>query len=62
MELYQVGFLEFLLEEVFETKELAVLGDSLTRYWIYTIKDDTERTILLETATDLIFKNSLVLN
>ena len=56
MELYQVGFLEFLLEEVFETKELAVLGYSLTRYWIYTIKDDTERTILLETATDLIFK------
>ena len=54
MELYQIEFLNFMLEEVFKTKELDSLGECLTRYWIYTIKDDYNRRKLIDKAKDYI--------
>ena len=54
LDLFQIGFINFMLEEVFETKLLEVLGDSLTRYWIHTVKDDYKRKKLIERAKYLI--------
>ena len=57
LELFQLGFINFMLLEVFETKILEALGDGLTRYWIHTIKSDDERRSLIERAKYLITNN-----
>ncbi len=45
-----MGFLEFLIHEVLETKELISLGPSLTRFWIHTIKNDDKRKEAIQNA------------
>ena len=57
MEVYQIGFLEFLIFEIFETKELIPLAASLTKFWIHTIKNDDKRRELIEKTKSLIKQN-----
>jgi hypothetical protein len=51
---YQYAFIKFLSEEVFREKELISCDDSLTRFWVHTIKDDTERNKAIKYIEDLI--------
>jgi hypothetical protein len=57
LELFQLGFINFMLGEVFETKTLQALGDGLTRYWIHTIKNDEERRKVIDRAKYLLTNN-----
>ena len=40
---YQYEFIKFLSDEVFKEKKLISCDDSLTRYWVHTIKDENKR-------------------
>ena len=58
MDIYQIGFLEFLIHETFETFELFQLAPSLTRFWIHTIKDDSKRENIIEKCQKLILNDN----
>ena len=51
---YQYAFIKLLSEEVFREKALISCDDSLTRFWVHTIKDDTERNKAIRYIEDLI--------
>lgn len=48
MEEHQIAFLQFLLQEIFETQELKSLRKSYCSFWVHTIKNDRKRDLLLE--------------
>ena len=54
MPLFQIGFLNFLIYEIFETMELNSLAMSLTKFWIHTIKDDVKRNEMIQRTKELI--------
>jgi hypothetical protein len=57
MDNYQFKFLEFLIDEIFESMELHSLAPSLTKYWIHTIKNDEKRNFLINKTKKLIEDN-----
>jgi hypothetical protein len=46
--LQQKGFLQFLIDEIFIEKKLERLADSMTRFWIHSLKNDDVREELIE--------------
>lgn len=57
---HQMKFLEFLSKEIFETFELAPLGDSFLRFWINTIQDDEAREALKSTIMNYLNKDKFL--
>ena len=51
---HQYNLLKFLANEVFNTRELISCADSLTRYWVHTIKDEVAREQMISYVESLI--------
>jgi hypothetical protein len=47
LEIYQMGFIDILIREVFETKLLECLAPSLKRFWVDTIANYEYRNEIL---------------
>merc|ERR1712127_479802 len=55
LELFQIGWIKFLIEEVFVTKELTTLDTSLVNFWVHTVKDDSTRNDLINKVEVIIY-------
>lgn len=51
---YQNEFIRFLLHEIFQTRELEKLDETLVGYWIHRLKDENEKADLIQTTKQLI--------
>ena len=58
MEDYQIGWLEFLMSEIFIEKKLNDLAESFTLYWIHTIKSDEKRKQFIDQVINIIDTDS----
>lgn len=56
MEVYQLGFINFLSKEIFESQELEQLANSFAGFWVHTIMDDTTRKNMILNTEELIKK------
>jgi hypothetical protein len=56
--LQQQEFIKFLIGEIFVEKILEPLSDSMTKFWIHTIKADDQREQQIETLKFLLLKQS----
>lgn len=59
MEKYQIGWLEFLIDEILVEKKLIRLAESLTKFWIHTVRDDTKRERLIQKIMSVIGESDL---
>jgi hypothetical protein len=56
MKVFQMAILEFLINEVYVTRELRNLENSLKGYWIETVKNDevkTELNLIMKEAIEI---------
>jgi hypothetical protein len=53
LEKFQIGWIEFLVNEIFVDGELSVLDSSMANFWVHTIRNDVKRNEMINNIENL---------